>query len=128
MFELWLSLALEFGDDALGQDLSQLDAPLVKGINVPYGALGKGAVLVKRNQFTQRGRRQAVHQNGVAWPITLEHPMRNEPIWYALSPNLLGCFPERERLCLREDVGQKQVVMAPKGIERTTKCNEVGGD
>ena len=55
MFEPGLGLALQFGDDALGQDLAQLDAPLVKGIDVPYGALGEDAMLVKRNQFTEGG-------------------------------------------------------------------------
>src|SRR5258708_22982353 len=100
MFELGLRLALEFRNNALGENLAQLDAPLVKGINVPYGSLGEDAVLVKRNQFTQGGRRQSVHQNGIGWPITLEHPMRSEPIRCAFGLYLLRRLAERERLGL----------------------------
>jgi hypothetical protein len=46
MAELWLRLALELGDDALGQNLAEFDAPLIEGIDVPDGALGEHAVLV----------------------------------------------------------------------------------
>jgi hypothetical protein len=37
MCEFGLGPALKFGDDALGQDLAQLNAPLIKRINVPDG-------------------------------------------------------------------------------------------
>ena len=46
MLELGLSVVFDFGNDALGQDIAQLDPPLVRGINVPYGSLGEDAVLV----------------------------------------------------------------------------------
>src|SRR5258708_12400205 len=100
MFEFRLRLALEFRNNALGQDLSQLDAPLVKGINVPYGSLDEDAMLVERDQFAQGGRRQSVHQNGVGWPITLEHPMWNKPIRFAFCLYLLTRLPELEPLGL----------------------------
>src|SRR6266849_1926646 len=127
MFQLGLGLALEFGDDALGQDLAQLNAPLVKGINVPYGSLGEDAVFVERNQLTQSGRRQSVHENGVGWPITLEHPMRNEPIRCALGVYLFGRLAERECLGLGEDVRDEHVMMSAQRIERVVEGDEVGG-
>src|SRR5271170_3602434 len=42
-------LALKFGDDALRQDFSQFDAPLVERVDVPDRALSKGGMLVKRH-------------------------------------------------------------------------------
>src|SRR4051794_32363294 len=36
MFEFRLGPALKLGNDALGQDLAQFNAPLIERINVPY--------------------------------------------------------------------------------------------
>jgi hypothetical protein len=47
MLELGLCFTLEFGDDALGQHLAQLNAPLVEWVNTPDGTLGENGVLVK---------------------------------------------------------------------------------
>ena len=60
MAELGLCLALEFGDDALGQHLAQFDAPLVERVDVPDDALREDAVLVKRDQLAERRRREPV--------------------------------------------------------------------
>ena len=57
MPELGLFLAFQFRDDALGKHLSQLDAPLVERINLPDGALGEHAMLIKRDELPQRRRR-----------------------------------------------------------------------
>src|ERR1700731_1601686 len=65
MAELGLGLALELGDDALSQNLAEFDAPLIERIDVPNGALGEHAVLVERNQLSQRRRGQSVHQVAV---------------------------------------------------------------
>lgn len=46
MTEPRLALALEFGDDARGQDLPEFDAPLIKRVDVPDRPLRKYAVLV----------------------------------------------------------------------------------
>src|SRR5215831_21303043 len=62
VLELGFSRALELRNDLLGERLAQFDAPLVEGIDLPDGALGEDAVLVERNQPTQRGRRQAIEQ------------------------------------------------------------------
>ena len=56
MLELGLGLAFEFGDDALGEHLPQLDPPLVKRIDLPDGTLGENAVFVQRDEFAQRRR------------------------------------------------------------------------
>src|SRR5713226_8827812 len=50
--------AFEFQNDALGQHLAQLDAPLVEGVDAPDGALGENAVLVESDELAERLRRQ----------------------------------------------------------------------
>src|SRR6202022_4266582 len=94
MAELWLGLALVLGDDALGQNLAEFDAPLIEGIDVPDGALGEHAVLVERNQLSQRRRGQSVHQDGVGRSIAFETPVRDKPIERAFGLDLLGRFSE----------------------------------
>ncbi len=51
MFEPGRGLGFQFRDDALGQHLAQLNAPLVERINVPNHALREDTVLVKRDEF-----------------------------------------------------------------------------
>ena len=53
------------GNDALGQDLAELDAPLIERVDVPDRALGKDAVLVERDQLAQGGRCQPLHENDI---------------------------------------------------------------
>ena len=128
MAELGLGLALEFRDDALGQNLAEFDAPLIEGVDVPDGALGEHAVLVERDQLSQRRRGQSVHQDGVGRPVAFEHPVRDEPIRRAFGLDLLARFAEGERLGLREDVRQQHVVMPAERIERLSESDEVAGN
>ena len=51
VFEFWRGFAFQFGNDPLGEHLAQLDAPLIKGINVPNRALREDAVFVKRDEL-----------------------------------------------------------------------------
>ena len=57
-----IGVALQLGDNALREGLAEFHAPLVEGIDPPDGSLGEDAVLVERDQLTQRGRRQAIEQ------------------------------------------------------------------
>src|SRR3954454_20062404 len=54
----------ERGLDALGEDLAQLDAPLVEGVDVPDGALYEHLVLVQRDQLAQHGGGQLAGEDG----------------------------------------------------------------
>ena len=65
VFEPGCCLALQFGNDALGEHLAQLDTPLVKRINVPNHALREDAVFVKRNELAKNFRREPVGQNDI---------------------------------------------------------------
>ena len=49
-----LCAAVQFGDDAVGQSLSQFDAPLVETVDPPDCALSENAVLVQRDEAAER--------------------------------------------------------------------------
>ena len=69
--ELRLGLALQW-NDALREDLAQLDAPLIEGVDVPDRPLGKNGVLVKRNELPEDLRPQSLGENHVRPAIALE--------------------------------------------------------
>src|SRR5262249_33964405 len=72
MAKLGLAFALELRDDALSQDLTEFDAPLIERVDVPDGSLGESAVLVQRTQLSERGRGQTIHHDGVGGPFAFE--------------------------------------------------------
>src|SRR5271157_586852 len=80
-----LGLCREFGDDALGKDLAELDAPLVERIDVPDSALGKDAVLVESDELAERRWCQLLQQNRVGRPIAFERAVGHEPVGRALG-------------------------------------------
>src|SRR5215471_8355153 len=51
MLQLWLRLALELGNNALGEDLAEFHAPLVEGIDLPDGALRKYGVFIQGDKL-----------------------------------------------------------------------------
>ncbi len=120
--------ALEFRDDALGQHLAQLDAPLVERVDVPDDALGEDAVLVERDELAERFRREPLGEDGVRRAVALEDPVRHEPIRRALGLDFLGRLAEGQRLGLGEDVRQQHVVVPAERVERLDKGDEVTGD
>src|SRR5882672_6808210 len=48
--------ALEFRDDAGGQNLAQFHAPLVEGVDIPDRALDEDAVFVERDKLAESRR------------------------------------------------------------------------
>ena len=65
MTQLGFRFAFELWDDTLGQDLSELDAPLVKRVDVPYRALSKNVVLVKSDQLAKYRGREFLREDGI---------------------------------------------------------------
>src|SRR6266404_4835076 len=126
--EFWFGFGLDLRDVALRQDLTQLHAPLVEGIDIPNYALGEHRVFVERHQFPQGFRCQSFSQDRVRRTIALENAVRNQPAWSAFRRDLLGSLAERQRLGLRADVGNEHVVMPAKWIERLNKSDEVARD
>src|SRR5437899_6851773 len=105
MLKLELCFGLELRDDALGQDLTQLNAPLVERVKIPDGALGENRVLVEGHQFAECFRRESLNKNHVRGTVALKHSMRRQPLRRTLSLDLLSRLPKRERFCLGKDVG-----------------------
>ena len=91
-------------------------------------ALREHVVLVERDQFAERSRREPLEQEGVRRPVALEDAVRDEPVGCPLGLHLLGRLAERERLGLREDVGQQHVVLLAQRIERLRERDEVARD
>src|SRR5881628_3914135 len=128
MAERGLCLALEFRDNALGQHLAKLHAPLVERVNLPDSALREHAVLVKGDQLAENFRREPIGEDSVRRAVALEDSVGYEPIRRALGLDLLGRLAERQRLSLGEDVRQEHVVMTAELVERLAKRDEVAGD
>ena len=75
MLEIRLGHAFEFANDTLRENLTQLNPPLVEGVDVPDRSLRKDAVLVKRNQFPERLRRQPLGEDRVGRAVPLKDPV-----------------------------------------------------
>ena len=125
MAEFGLCLVLQFRDNALSQYLAKFHAPLIERINLPDGALGKNAVLVKGYQLAKDSRREPLGENRVRRAVAFEYTMGYEPIRRTLGLDLLGRLPKCQRLSLGEDVCQQNVVMPPERIERLNKSDEI---
>src|SRR5439155_8364481 len=126
--ERGLRLAFELGDDALGQHLAQLDAPLVERVDVPDDALGKHAVLVERNERSERFRRETLSEDRVRGTIALEDPMRNKAVWRTVGLYFVVRLAEGQRFGLREHVRQQHVVMPAERVQGMAERDEVTGD
>ena len=111
MFEFWRSRAFQFRDDALGQDFSEFNAPLVKRVNVPNCALREHTVLVQCHQFAEQRRRQFIGQNRIGRPIAFKYAMRHQRLRRAFGLDLGGGLAKRQRFGLREDIRQQYIVM-----------------
>src|SRR3974390_641873 len=120
-----LSTCFEFGDDALGQHLAKLYAPLIERVDLPDGALREDAVLVEGDQFSEGFRCQSVGKNRVGHAVAFEDSMRQEPLRRSLGTALLRNLTEGPRFSLREDICQKQVMMAAKFVEWVKKRYKV---
>src|SRR5258708_36999480 len=128
MRELRFVFVLNLRDDAVRQHLAQFDAPLVERIDVPDRPLGEDGVFVQSHQLAQGFRRQLFGEDRVRWTITFEYPVGNEPLGSAFCLYLFRSLAERERLRLRANVGDQQIVVAAKWVERLRKSDEVAGN
>src|SRR3954453_17737647 len=93
-------LALEFRDDAPGQDLAQLDAPLIERVDAPDRALGEDAVLVECHQRSERPGGRTLGENEVGRPVPRERPVRYQSVGHALGPDLVAGLSEGQGLGL----------------------------
>src|SRR6476661_107564 len=87
--QLRLLGGLQLGDDLDGQDLAQLDPPLVKGVDPPDRSLGEDAVLVEGDQRAQGRWRQAVGEDRVRGTVALHHAVWDDILGRPLLAHLL---------------------------------------
>src|SRR5271168_3805887 len=120
--------SLNLSDYVLGQHLAQLDAPLIEGIDLPDGALGKYRVLIEGDQLAQRFWCEFFRQEDVGRAVALKDAMRNQPIRRPLSLYLLRRLSESQGLGLGKDVGQQYVMVSPERVEGLLKTDEVNGN
>src|SRR5262245_20713418 len=125
MLESGFRLAFELRNNALRQDLAQLNAPLVEWVNVPDDALSEYSVLIQRNELAQRFRREPLGQYHVRRTVALKDPVWRQPCGRALSFDLFRRLPERQCLGLCENVGHKNVVVLVQGIQCLCEGNEI---
>src|SRR3984957_5112529 len=128
MRELGFLFALKFGDDALRQDFTQLDAPLIERVDVPNYALSEYGMFVERYQFAQGFWSQAFRQEGIRRTIALEYAVGDQPLWRTLGFHLLRSLAKSQRFGLRANIGNQHVVMPAKRIESLRKRDEVRRD
>ena len=117
MIDCGLYRALQFRDNALRQNLAQLNAPLVERIEIPYDALGENVMLVERDQLPQSRGCQPFSEDHVRWPVALKHAVRDEPVGCAIRSYFFGRFTESQCCRLRKHIRQKYVVVRVKLIQ-----------
>src|SRR5213594_3349887 len=82
-------------------------------------------MLVKSDELAESFRRETLGEDRVRRAVTLEDPMRHEPIRSALGLDLLGRLTEGQRFGLSENVRQEHVVVPAKRVERLVERYEV---
>ena len=112
VFEPGRGLAFKFGHDSLGQHLAQFDAPLVKRINVPDDALREDAVLVKRDEFAENFRREAISKDDIRGAVALKNAMGHQRVRRAFRPDFLGRSAKGQRLSLGKNIRQSRALWA----------------
>ena len=105
----------EFGDDALGQHLSQFDPPLVERINLPDNALGENAVFISATSFPSAD--GVSRSSRIVLDGRLPSKVRcGTSQAVCLRPGLPRCFAKRQRLRLGKNVGQEEIVVAAEWV------------
>ena len=94
MIESGLCCALEFRNNALRQHLSQLHAPLIERIEIPYDALREHVMLIKRDKLPQRRGCQPLSEDHVRWPVAFEDAVRHKPLGCALGFTSFADLPK----------------------------------
>lgn len=118
-------------ENLLGQRLAQLDAPLVKRVDVPDGALRERKVLVVDNQRAQLRRPNLpADEDARGRPVAEEDLVGDQVGGGALGADLVGRLADHEGLGLGEVVGGQHALVEVGGDGVVGLCgeDEVGGD
>ena len=128
VFEVGFPCGFEFGDDALGEDFAEFDAPLVEGVDVPEDALGEDAHFVEGDEAAEDGGGEFFGEDDIGRAVAVEDAVWGECGGGAFGFDLGEGFAESEGLGLREDIRHEEVVVTADRIERFGEGDEVAGD
>ena len=89
--------AFQFRQDAAGQGLAQLHAPLIEAVDAPHHPLDQGFVLVERDQGAQGVRRQGVHHDQGRGTVAGEGALGRQGVdlWFTATAQRLATLSER---------------------------------
>ncbi len=104
MFQVGFPGGFEFGDDALGEDFAELDAPLVEGVDVPEDALGEDAHFVEGDEAAEDEWCEFFGEDDIGRAVAVENAVRGERGGGAFGFDFGEGFAESEGLGLREDI------------------------
>src|SRR5437763_79616 len=104
MCELWLARAFEFGNDAVGQDFTKFDAPLVERVDIPDGTLYKDLMFIERDELAERLGCQSICQDCVGWAVALEGTVWHLEGWHPICCHFFSRFAKCKRFGLGEEV------------------------
>lgn len=122
---------VQFLEDFLGQDLAQLNTPLVEAVDVPDGALGEGEVLVIDDKSAELSRANgAANKDRSGWAVAEEALVRDQLIRGALSTQLVVRLSDHQGLSLCKVVGGQHLLVhvIRDGVVRLGSQDEVGGN
>lgn len=128
---LTVALLIKLLENLLGQNLAQLDTPLVEAVDVPDSTLSEGEMLVVDDQSTQLGRANGTtDEDRGCRSVTQESLVGNKLLRSTLSANLLIGLANHESLSLGKVVGGKHLLVevVADGVVRLGSEDEVGGD
>ena len=128
MFEVGFPCGFEFGDDALGEDFAEFDAPLVEGVDVPEDALGEDAHFVEGDEAAENGGGEFFGEDDIGRAVAVEDAVWGECGGGAFGFDFGEGFAESEGLGLREDIRHEDVMVTAERVEGIGEGDEVAGD
>jgi hypothetical protein len=128
MGEVGFSPAFEFWHDPLGQNLAELDAPLIERVDVPDRSLHEHFVFIEGHERAQDLRCELFGEERVAGPVSRKGPVWNQGCRHPFRGHLRFGLPEGQRLALGEEIGHEKIVLAALRIQALAKADEVARD
>lgn len=100
-----LAVLIELDEDLLGQALAQLDAPLVKRVDVPHRAFGEGGMLVVDDQSAEGAGRDFLGKDRSRGPVAQEGLVGNQLLGRTFGGDLVRRLANHQSFGLGEEVG-----------------------
>lgn len=105
VLQVGLFLAFQFGDDAVGEDFAEFDAPLVEGVDVPDGALDEDFVFVEGDDLAESFGCETVGEKRVGWTVALEGAVWHLEGRDPAGRHILGGLAKGQGFGLGKEVG-----------------------